>query len=206
MWSTTIEADSGRLATFFIMPPSVPSATLSGDALEEVRFLRDETANMVWGIEERAENGLGDPWRGHERSQAARPSSPPTAAPGIATTSDGLVYEIETSVPEHWIPFLAVALNTTQGAVALERAAMLRETDDGATEPVPPVGRVLQPASIGDAAYQIREEEVPRSGVVVRRRVRRARWIDGSTFLWVAREARIGAGPAGSGLRFDTAD
>jgi hypothetical protein len=42
-------------------------------------------------------------------------------------------------------------------------------------------------------------------GTTVERVVYRARWIDGSTHLWVARRRRSGAGEAQSGLRFDAA-
>ena len=32
--------------------PSVTVAPLAGDVVEEVRFLRDEMANLVWGVEQ----------------------------------------------------------------------------------------------------------------------------------------------------------
>jgi len=54
-------------------------------------------------------------------------------------------------------------------------------------------------------AYQIVEEEVPRTGMTVERVVHRARWIDGSTHLWIARRRRLGGGEVASGLAFDTA-
>ena len=66
------------------------------------------------------------------------------------------------------------------------------------------VGRVLRPPGL--APYRIREEEVARTGAKVIRAVRRTRWTDGSTHLWISRRRRAGTGEAASGLRYDLAD
>jgi hypothetical protein len=47
------------------------------------------------------------------------------------------------------------------------------------------------------------EEEVARGGVRVVRRFEYTRWVDGKTFLWLARRKTAGAGEGSSGLRFD---
>ena len=47
---------------------------------------------------------------------------------------------------------------------------------------------------------------MPREGVRVVRRARRARGVDGSTHVWVARAKSAGTGEGWSGLRFDLAD
>ena len=39
--------------------PSVTVAPLAGDVAEEVRFLRDEMANLVWGVEQIVTDGDG---------------------------------------------------------------------------------------------------------------------------------------------------
>ena len=46
-------------------------------------------------------------------------------------------------------------------------------------------------------------EEVPRSGLRLVRQFEYTRWVDGSTFLWLARRKGAGAGEGSSGLRFD---
>src|SRR5205085_8022443 len=94
--------------------------------LEEVRFLRDEMANMVWGIEETLENGIGQPLPGLERFQATRPASsaPPAAPP--ESPHPPLKYQIQTEVPENWIPFLPALIDAVNGDIALQIAAMLR--------------------------------------------------------------------------------
>jgi hypothetical protein len=68
---------------------------------------------------------------------------------------------------------------------------------------VPPAGKILRPAAGTLSPYNIVDEEVPRTGLIIQRAVYRTRWIDGSTHLWMARRRRAGAGEAQSGLRFD---
>jgi hypothetical protein len=163
--------------------------------------MRDEQANLVWAVEAQTENGVGQPWSGHERALAIvgnAPSPPPTDAP--------LRYRLQTSAPLHWIPFPPVQIDATRRAVALERAAMQRFID-GALTRVEPVGRVLRPSNLADPTiYRIREEEVTRSGARVLRANRRARWIDGSTHVWISRRRRAGLGEGASGLRYDLAE
>jgi hypothetical protein len=181
----------------------VGEISTAGDPLEEVRFVRDEMANMVWALEQTVENGLGKPIRGHERDQVRRNAAlaphVPTA-PGVPP----LRYLVQTDVPEHWIPFLPVQSDAARRQIALERGAMLRYFPPP-TPPaeILPVGRILQPPGL--ATYVIREEEVPRAGTRVARFVRRARWIDGSVHLWCSRRKTTGAGEGQSGLRFDQA-
>ena len=192
---STLTADGG-LADYALLPPSALRTTLDGPDLEEVRFLRDEQANLVWAVEAVTEDGTGHPLPGNQRA-AAIPDLEPPAGTG------GLHYRLQTTVPVNWIPFLPVQLDDTRRAVALERAAMQRDID-GVLTTVAPVGRVLRPDGLD--VYRIPEEEVPRSGTRVLRAVRRTRWVDGSTQLWTARRRRAGQGGAASGLRYDVVD
>ena len=66
-------------------------------------------------------------------------------------------------------------------------------------QPAQPLGMVLDVP----APYFIAEEEVPRAGRIVTRAFQRARWVDGTTFLWIGREAPLGRGEGSSGLVFD---
>lgn len=206
MFSTTIEGESAQLAQFLIIPPSASAATQIGPAIEEVRFVRDEMANMVWAVEHTTENGIGQPWVGDERDLAAKLQAP-AARPAEATSDRAgkapLRYQLQTTVPTNWIPFLPVALN---GDIALERGVMLRPVLGAGHQTIDPMGRILRPTIPGGASYRVREEEVPRSGVRVLRVVCRSRWTDGSTHLWIARPKTVGAGEASSGLRFDLAN
>jgi hypothetical protein len=70
--------------------------------------------------------------------------------------------------------------------------------------PVPAgCGLLLRPM-VKDPGITLREEEVPREGARVTRAYQLARWIDGTTHLWLGRRKAIGRGEGSSGLRFDT--
>ncbi len=188
MYSTAVAGKAGEgLAEYFILAPSALRTTVDGPDLEEVRFLRDEQANLIWAVEARAENGVGRPWAGHERAVTIAEELPPSPA-----TDAPLRYRLQTTVPVHWIPFPPVQTDATRRAVALERAAMQRIID-GALTRVEPVGRVLRPTNLDDPdVYRVREEEVTRSGTRILRADRRTRWLDGSTHAWISRRRRAG--------------
>jgi hypothetical protein len=200
MYSHDVGGDSLGLADYFILPPSVLRATLDGPVVEEVRFVRDEQANMVWGVESTIENGIGTPWPGRERSLAFPYETPPASA-----TPAPLRYQLQTAVPVNWIPFVPVQTEASHRAVALERAAMQRFRD-GMLVSVEATGRVLRPTTLDDVAvYRINEEEIERHGTRIERAARRVRWLDGSTHLWTSRRRRSGFGEGASGLKFDLA-
>jgi hypothetical protein len=199
---TMFSTIAGRgAAEYFILPPSTLRTTLDGPVLEEVRFLRDEQANLVWAVETKAENGVGRSWPGHERALTVPDETPPPP-----DTTAPLRYRLQTSAPLHWIPFPPVQIDATRRAVALERAAMQRFID-GVLTRVEPVGRVLQPTNLDDPRiFRIREEEVTRSGARILRGNKRSRWIDGATHVWTARWRGAGFGEGASGLRYDIAE
>lgn len=177
-----------------LLPPSAGSAIQFGDALEDVRFLRDEGANLVWAVERIVASRSGDPAPANER-----PGAPPMPPPAQPPT--GLRYLIQTDVPRNWIPFVPVSLDPVRGDIALERAAMLDATVHP-PQPIPPAGRILRP---NVDPYQVREEEISRAGVRVVRVACRSRWVDGSTHLWMMRMRKAGGGEGSSGLLFDLA-
>jgi hypothetical protein len=132
----------------------------------------------------------------------------------------GLTYVLGTGVPGNWIPFLPVHRPSSTHAIRLQRASMpqffpvgaprvrpvtsiLRE---GMTDPGSRAGRYPDVLDGGDAAPSpafVNEEEVPRSGVVVRGRMQRGRWIGGTTVSWYGRQVTSGRGEGSSGLLFD---
>jgi hypothetical protein len=205
MFSTTDDsATADGIADYFILPPSSGPAMQLGAVLEDVRFGRDEMANMAWGIERITLSPIGEPRSGRERNADvdARRQEPPTPP-----ADDGfpLRYQIESEVPVNWIPLLPVQPAPPNPSIALRRGRVLKDLDpDAPPQPVPPLSAILTPASQG-SNYQIFEEEIPRSGLRVQRVVYRARWVDGSTHLWVQRRRKAGAGESQSGLQFDQA-
>lgn len=200
MFSTARGPGQG-VADYFVLPPSGLRATVDGPVLEEVRFVRDEQANLVWAVETTTEDGTGRPRSGRERAVDT-----PSGAPSPDPTDAPLRYQLQTTVPVNWIPFVPVQVDAARRAIALRRAAM-QSYVDGALRTIRPVGRVLNPTGLADSGrYLVHEEEVPRTGTRVLRGSHRTRWVDGSTHLWTARRRRAGHGEAASGLAYDIAD
>jgi hypothetical protein len=188
MFSTTAASGGRSVADFFVLAPSAGPAYQAGAPLEDVRFIRDEMANMVWAVEHTLEGSAGGPLDGGERDQALQ-TAPPVSAPLPPPGAPPLRYRLQTRVPGHWIPFVPVLLDAQRGSIVLERAAMLRPDPQGG------------PAQ--GAGYRIFEEEVTRSGVRVLRVPIRGRLVDGTTRLWIARRKLAGRGEGSSGLEFD---
>ncbi|MGH2353239.1 MAG: hypothetical protein ACRDI2_02035 [Chloroflexota bacterium] len=111
-----------------------------------------------------------------------------------ASPAATLAYRLASPIPEYWIPLLPVRADGR--GVRLQRGALLGR---GRLEPVEPRSRILMPGE----RLQLHEEEVPRAGARVIRAYQYARWIDGSTHLWMSRSKGAGRGEAASGLRFD---
>jgi hypothetical protein len=177
------------VAAYLVVPPSAWPAALAGPVLEEVRFLQDPVADLVWGVEAVAESGVGRPRPGRERDAAGQPAQ--ASPPATAAAGAPLRYRLHSPVPGGWIPFVPAPQPGGQGYV-LQRAALPGDTTTAAT----PVGRILRGTTV-------REQAVSTEGTVIVRVVCRSRWVDGSTHLWVARRRSLGRGQGSSGLRFD---
>jgi len=175
----------------FFLSPSVLKS-LESRPIEEVLFLRDEMANMAWGVERIIESASEQPLNRFEQERAS--PSLPAKQPGDKT----LVYKLETEVPDYWVPLLPV--KNTEG-MRLVRGKVPRR--NGKTEFVTAQGRILNPEAPAPRSLRIFEEEIPREGVRVTRHYQFARWHDGSTHLWLGRRKRVGSGEGSSGLRFD---
>jgi len=201
---STAWKDENKVTDFFLLSPSAAVAKQVGPVIEDVRFLRDEAANMAWAVEHSTEDGLGQPWSGHERSVAAR-ASRPSETESSATAP--LSYLIQTIVPENWIPLIPVSINAIEGKFMLQKSQLIEDTigDNDGDPLIKSLGRVLQPTNLspGEDLYRIFEEEVPRSGVRVYRELCRSRWTDGSTHIWICRRKGAGMGEGSSGLAFD---
>ncbi len=182
----TDKNDAGFDTNLFYLPPALMKS-LEGEPLEEVNFLRDEMANMVWAVEGIVPSQAGRGADGKEMALGEEASAPFTPA-GEA----GIRYVLGTTVPENWIPFIPVHMQGSDTEIRLQRARM-----PGAKGAL---GAVLTEKP---APYFIYEEEVPRSGVIVRRAFQRARWLNGKTCLWMGRHKEAGKGEGWSNLKFD---
>ncbi len=186
---------SGPAPALLLLAPVVAGA-LDGDPIEELLLLRDEMANLAWGVERVVEGADGRP-----RDRSVEYASRLTAAPPPDLESPAeLVYVLQTMVPDHWIPLVPVIDPTHKEAVVLQRGMLL--THDGAARPITAQGVLLEPDV---SPWYFHEEEVPREGLRVRRVPSIARWLDGTPYAWLSRRVGAGRGEGSSGLQFDIA-
>jgi hypothetical protein len=190
--------------------PTSP-AVLQGEPLEQVALIRDEMANMVWGVERVVPLADGRGVRGVEAARETRaayqrllagtapPAAPPPAAP--------IRYQAMTDVPENWIPFVPAHVDDDNRATQLQRAAMPRILDGDPNPPVPvrPRTSLLRTGLDANppAPYLVHAEEVARAGTQVEQGYRRARWRDGRVVVWFGARRAVGRGEGSSGLAFD---
>jgi hypothetical protein len=157
-------------------------------------FLRDEMANMAWGVERVVQGVDGRALNRHDDYHRRTPEAPTANGPAGA-----VVYELSSSPPDYWIPLAPVQIEGTRG-IRLRRAAMLDAA--GVPQLSQARGRILTPDP--GRRLDLYEEEVPREGVRVTRSYQYTRWLDGATHMWVGRRKDIGRGEGSSGLVFDS--
>ena len=120
---------SSHSSNGFLFPPTL-TKIIEGEPLEEVSLLRDEMANMVWGVENRVEDGCGSSMdasllasevgqfveESYEKEvEKARLSVDLTPDGRAVMTSDreaDYKYKLMTSVPFNWIPFVPQHIKT----------------------------------------------------------------------------------------------
>ena len=172
--------------------------------------MRDEMANMVWGVERTVPLATGDTRRGSEVAgeglahrrvlgEATPAVEPPPAAP--------IAYRAMLMPPEHWIPFVPVHVAGDSRETQLQRAALPRIIEGSSVpiERVRPRTTLLREGLDETPArsYLVHEEEVPREGTNVALAFQRARWRDGSAVVWLSARRGTGHGEGSSGLAFD---
>ncbi len=202
-------ADTGLL-----LLPVVPKIQ-EGRDLEEVMLVRDEVANMVWGVEKTISLASGRDKPGAEAAAGTLSyyqrlldeslgGLPPTPA---ITPAAPIAYNVMNRVPENWIPFIPVHVPNDIRATQLQRAAMPRLLKG---DPNPPAKVRPQTVLLRDgldttpkARYFLHEEEVPRAGALVSQGYQRTRWVDGRVIVWLGARKQTGRGEGSSGLRFD---
>mgnify|MGYP005748239601 CR=1 FL=1 len=190
------DIEFGAVRNLFL--PPITTNALESKPLEQVSFVRDEMANMVWGVEKVVPDGLGRGISGHEEALRRK------AILGSTTQSeedDALTFKLATSVPYNWIPFIPVHVPNSLRSVQLQRGQM------APVDALNPAENLVRPTTqlLSDpvSPYYIHEEEVTRAGTIVSRTFQRARWYDGKTVLWSGYKKQLGRGEANSGLLFD---
>jgi|688.fasta_scaffold08145_6 hypothetical protein len=209
VWSMFKMKGATQDNTLFLAPAAIK--VHESYPLEEIVMIRDEVANMVWGIEQTVllSTGMGD--KGAETGLRVRqfqqnlvngnkmPEYVPFAVP--------IYYQAMTEVPEHWIPFVPVHIDGDNREVQLQRASMIRilEGDTLAPAKIKPNTSILREGldTTVPSVFYIHEEEVPRMGVRVTQSFQRTRWMNGEVFTWLGMRKLTGRGEGSSGLAFD---
>ncbi|WP_028926213.1 hypothetical protein [Pseudonocardia acaciae] len=198
----TVDAPTALPNPGLFLPPSIPHAA-EGTTLEEVTLIRDENANMVWGVELTARTATGDSRRASElaaetvahRLRRHPPTTPPDPRAPVA-------YQAINVTPENWIPFIPAHKPDDTRAVRLQRATMLSIL--GGTDFVRPRTALLREGVDAGDPYYINEEEVPRTGTTLTVSYNRTRWTNGEIAVWLSTRRTTGRGETSSGLTFDT--
>jgi hypothetical protein len=201
-WGMYYLAGSGRSLTerqepaaeVFFLPPTL-ATNIESAPIEEVLLIRDEMANMAWGIERTIEGSDGRPVDRFEAYQATLPEQPPTERE--VAEGGPVEYRLASTIPDHWIPLLPVHVGDGQRGIALQRGAML---DPESGTPILARGTLLTPTQ----RLVIDDEEVQRIGARVTRTRQYTRWTNGATLSWVGKRKLPGRGEGSSGLRFDS--
>lgn len=210
MFTINVEGAAGAPAdTSLLLLPTVPKIQESAPT-EEIMLVRDEVANMVWGVEDRVPLANGESKPGLEAARqtlaffenlfGAGATPPiPAAAP--------IRYQVMSTVPENWIPFIPVHVPGSNREIQLQRAALPRILNGA-----PPPPAKVRPRTVllrqgldqtPPQPYFVYEEEVPRAGTRLTQFFERTRWTGGQVYTWLRVRKQTGRGEGSSGLGFD---
>lgn len=163
---------------------------MKSNPLEEVAFVMDEMANLVWGVEKTylALSGKGNDARVLQKAIVAEKGS-------------DVMYVSQTHVPNNWIPFALVNTSTTQ--TMYRRGKMLTESGEKIFPNTSLLRYGLESNNAVKKVYDVSEYEITREGVCLQMKYHYGRWINGETFLWKSIIKETGNGEGHSGLAFD---
>ena len=212
MYNLTRRNYGGSAADIRLLIPPTTVTVMESEPVESVNLLRDEMANLVWGIESIIPDGRGGGKEGWDAGRRlfnylqSTTVAPPVVP--VAGNNAPVEFQLGTAVPEHWIPFIPVRMDSvTSREIQLRRAAMPRIIPGRTIERIRPRTELLRtgydPTTNTWNAYHLFEEEVLRSGSIVELTWQRTRWVDGSVITWLGRRKYTGRGEANSGLEFD---
>jgi len=204
---TIDQAGGGPADTSLVLLPTVAKVQ-QGPLAEDVWLVRDEVANMVWGIEKTVPLASGDSKPGLETARQLRAFLQGLIPPGAAPPPPGdatVRYEVMTTVPENWIPFVPVHVPGDNREIQLQRGAMPRILDGDPNPPVKvqPRTALLRQGLDAGQPYFVFEEEVARAGTRMMQAYQRTRWTDGQVYTWLRVLRQTGRGEGSSGLAFD---
>jgi hypothetical protein len=219
-WSLfTINVRGQQAADTSLLLLPTAAKILESPPTEDIQMIRDEVANMVWGVECAIPLPSGESQRGIEAARQTRAffeaqlaarlagpgAPPPHHVPPPAAAP--IRYQVMNTVPENWIPFIPVHVPGDSRTIQLQRAALPRILDG---DPDPP--SKVQPRTVllregldrsPAQTFFLFEEEVPRAGARLMQCFERTRWRDGRVYTWLRVRRQVGRGEGTSGLGFD---
>jgi hypothetical protein len=212
MYGLSTQGKAGERADqALLVLPTVPKVQ-EGSPREVVVLTRDEMANMVWGIETIVPLPDGRTRRGNVAAseylsylQLLHDGTAPPSPPPVTFKAD-VRFDLMTTVPENWIPFVPEHVPGDNRSIQLRRAALPRAL---ANDPAPTFERVRPRTSLlrhgldDLKPYRIHEEEVSRAGTSVQQAFQRTRYTGGRVVTWLGVQKRTGRGEGHSGLAFD---
>ena len=154
--------------------PNIAAAILGNDDIEDVRFLPDEHANLVWAFEQtfRTEDG--------EVVHNGDVASPPPTEPATGEPGE---YRFAALAAPAWIPYLPRVVRGPDGRI---NGLYLRRAR---SDPQASVDEPQYRTRIVAEAWRVNEHEIPPDGIRIRRSNRYARGSDGRAFFWIGRLA-----------------
>jgi hypothetical protein len=189
LWRLSDSGGTDRAGGLLLVPPPAAGG-LESEPIEEVAFVLDELANLVWAIEVTVPASIGGGRHVDRRLPAGQPVPPPSPADDPASLVPERTYVPLVSLPPDRVPLARV---DRPDGTRLARAAVVDEL----TFTTPTEGRLLTPT------FEVRDDEIAVDGVVVTRRFQLARGQDGRRHVWISRSKRPGATRAGVPVGYD---
>jgi hypothetical protein len=215
IFTSSVAGDANEEAdTALLLLPTVPKIQESAP-VEEVLLLRDELANMVWGVERVRPLPSGTSVPGSEAAaettafyrQELDRRLPGLGPDPVPLSAAPIRYQVMTTVPENWIPFIPVHVPGDVRETQLQRAALPRilEGDRDPPDRIRPRTMLLRHGldTTQKQHYFLFEEEVPRWGALALQSFQRTRGPTGRVFTWLGVRKQAGRGEGSSGLAFD---
>lgn len=211
MYNLNIKGNDDIPADLSLVVLPAAKKVLEGKPLEEVYLLRDEIANMVWGVEAKVPLATGKSMPGREagyelKNKLQQLLGAPAEEP-VAGNEAKIRYQVVNSVPEQWIPFIPVHLENNNREIQLQRASLPRilQNDTGIPKKIEPRTSIFREGLDREEkqTYFIYEEGVPKAGIKIQKSFQRTRWFNGKVYNWVGIRKQVGRGEGSSGLAFD---
>lgn len=205
--------DNFTTARGLLFPPVV-ERTEESSPIEEVQFLRDEMANMVWGVETKINDGCGGTMDGKTLSDAVfrdideknAPNEEVSAKEPATANKTEAEYSllIQNRVPMNWIPFLPQQLQDGRN-ICFRRGRMplFYNNEFLSVRPSTKLLAAEKDRNKNVKPFYIDENQIAGYGTKLVKTAQRTRWFLGKTFNWTGNRTTISNYQANSGLLFD---